>query len=124
LIFPKNFVNALNNPQLRRNLRAAMDTLGMRRRAIFSDKDAFEALRAQGDAIRQRSLRKLPQLLEQLEKKCTENGIQVHWAETTAEASRICSGDYPEPSRYPRDQGQVDGVGGNAPQSCAGRTRD
>ena len=100
--FPKNFVNALNNPQLRRNLRAAMDTLGMRRRAIFSDKDAFEALRARGDAIRQRSLRKLPQLLEQLEKKCAENGIQVHWAETTAEASQICL-DYPESSRHSRD---------------------
>ena len=90
--FPKNFVNALNNPQLRRNLRAAMDTLGMRRRALFSDKDAFEALRARGDAIRQRSLRQLPHLLEQLEKKCTGNGIKVHWAETTEEASQICLG--------------------------------
>ena len=74
--FPKNFVNALNNPQLRRNLRAAMDTLGMRRRAIFSDKDAFEALRAQGDAIRQRSLRQLPQLLNNWKRNAPKTGFR------------------------------------------------
>ncbi|MCC8988723.1 MAG: LutB/LldF family L-lactate oxidation iron-sulfur protein, partial [Candidatus Contendobacter sp.] len=90
--FPKNFTKALNDPQLRRNLRSAMDTLGMRRRTLFSDLAAFEQLRTQGDAIRQRALRQLPKLLEQLEKKCTENGIQVHWAETPAEANQICLG--------------------------------
>ncbi|TVR57399.1 MAG: iron-sulfur cluster-binding protein [Candidatus Competibacteraceae bacterium] len=88
--FPSNFIKALGNPQLRRNLRAAMDTLGLRRRTLFADPAFFAQLRARGDAIRQRSLRKLPQLLEQLERKCTENGIQVHWAETTTEASQIC----------------------------------
>ena len=88
--FPKNFTKALNDPQLRRNLRSAMDTLGMRRRTLFFDLAAFEQLRTQGDAIRQRALRQLPKLLEQLEKKCTENGIQVHWAETPAEANQIC----------------------------------
>ena len=90
--FPKNFAAALNNPQLRRNLRTAMDTMGMRRRALFADPEAFEQLRARGDAIRQRALSKLPELLEQLERKCTENGIQVHWAETPAEANHICLG--------------------------------
>ena len=88
--FPKNFTKALNDPQLRRNLRSAMDTLGMRRRTLFSDPAAFERLRTQGDAIRQRALRQLPKLLEKLEKKCTENGIQVHWAETPEEANQIC----------------------------------
>ncbi|MCP5195829.1 MAG: iron-sulfur cluster-binding protein [Gammaproteobacteria bacterium] len=88
--FPRNFTKALNDGQLRRNLRAAMDTLGLRRRTLFSDPDAFEQLRARGDAIRRRALRKLPQLLEQLEQKCTENGIQVHWAETPDEANQIC----------------------------------
>ncbi|MFZ1828516.1 MAG: LutB/LldF family L-lactate oxidation iron-sulfur protein [Candidatus Competibacteraceae bacterium] len=88
--FPRNFTKALNDGQLRRNLRTAMDTLGLRRRTLFSDPVAFEQLRARGDAIRQRALRKLPELLEQLERKCTENGIQVHWAETPAEANQIC----------------------------------
>jgi len=31
----------------------------------------------------------LPELLEQLETRCTENGIQVHWAETGESANRI-----------------------------------
>lgn len=88
--FPKNFKKALGDGQLRRNLRTAMDTLGMRRRTLFSDVAAFEALRARGDAIRQRALRQLPELLERLEQKCTANGIQVHWAETPAEANAIC----------------------------------
>jgi L-lactate dehydrogenase complex protein LldF len=64
--------------------------LGLRRRTLFSDPEAFEQLRARGDAIRQRALNKLPELLEQLERKCIENGIQVHWAETPAEANQIC----------------------------------
>ena len=88
--FPKNFTKALNDPQLRHNLRSAMDTLGMRRRTLFSDPVSFEQLRATGDEIRQRALRQLPELLEKLEKKCTENWIQVHWAETPAEANQIC----------------------------------
>ncbi|MDS4019728.1 MAG: LUD domain-containing protein, partial [Candidatus Competibacter sp.] len=88
--FPRNFKKALGDGQLRHNLRAAMDTLGLRRRTLFSDPEAFEQLRARGDAIRRRALNKLPELLEQLERKCTENGIRVHWAETPAEANQIC----------------------------------
>ena len=61
--FPKNFKKALGDGQLRRNLRAAMDTLGQRRRNLFSDPEAFEQLRARGDAIRQRALNKLSELL-------------------------------------------------------------
>jgi hypothetical protein len=53
--FPKNFAKALGDGQLRRNLRAAMDTLGMRRRTLFSDPVAFEQQRSRGDAIRQRA---------------------------------------------------------------------
>ncbi len=88
--FPKNFKRALGDGQLRRNLRAAMDTLGMRRRTLFSDLAVFEKLRERGDAIRQRALRQLPELLERLEQKCTANGIRVHWAETPTEANAIC----------------------------------
>ncbi|MFZ1327228.1 MAG: LutB/LldF family L-lactate oxidation iron-sulfur protein [Candidatus Contendobacter sp.] len=88
--FPKNFKKALGDGQLRHNLRAAMDTLGMRRRTLFSDLAVFEKLRERGDAIRQRALRQLPELLERLEQKCTANGIRVHWAETPTEANAIC----------------------------------
>jgi L-lactate utilization protein LutB len=59
---------------------------------LFAD-DADEAeteqLRVLGNAIKKRALSKLPQLLEQLESRCTQNGIRVHWAETTAEANNL-----------------------------------
>ncbi len=88
--FPSNFKKALGDGQLRRNLRTAMDTMSQRRRNLFADPNFLEKLRAHGDAIRQRALRQLPELLERLEQKCTENGIQVHWAETPAQANAIC----------------------------------
>lgn len=90
VIFERNVAKALDDGQLRRNLRSAMTTLSQRRRALFADTEAFEQLRAQGESIRRRALRQLPDLLEQLEGRCTANGIQVHWAETTAEANAIC----------------------------------
>ena len=60
----------------------------LKRKAIFPDEAETEQLRALGNAIKQRALSRLPELLEQLEAKCTQNGIQVHWAETAAEANR------------------------------------
>lgn len=66
-----------------------MGALSLKRRAVFPDPVEFEKLRAVGNAIRRRSLSKLPELLERLEQKCTENGIQVHWAETSEEANHI-----------------------------------
>jgi L-lactate dehydrogenase complex protein LldF len=87
--FEANVAKALVNQQLRKNLKSAMGALSQRRKAVFSNQEEFEQLRSIGSAIRKRSLSKLPELLERLEKKCTENGIQVHWAETTAEANQI-----------------------------------
>ena len=79
----------LNNPQLRQNLRGAMDFLVERRKAQFPDDQELAQLRNLGQQIRQNALAKLPGLLEQLEQKCAENGIQVHWAETTEQANQI-----------------------------------
>lgn len=87
--FQANVRKALGNRQLRENLRFAMGSMTAKRKAIFSDKEAFEALRSRGNAIRRRALLQLPELLERLEKKCTENGMSVHWAETTEEANGI-----------------------------------
>jgi L-lactate dehydrogenase complex protein LldF len=87
--FQENVARALNDQQLRRNLRTAMSSLSLKRKAVFSDPEEFARLRNLGNAIRQRALSQLPELLEKLEKQCTVNGIQVHWAETTAEANQI-----------------------------------
>jgi L-lactate dehydrogenase complex protein LldF len=81
--------DALADHQLRANFRGAMDYLRDRRKAAFSDPVEEQAIRDLAEAIRQRCLSKLPQLLEQLEQKCLSNGIKVHWAETPAEANQI-----------------------------------
>ena len=85
----KNVSRFIDNGQLRRNLRFSMDTMKQTRAALFSDKSEFETLRKLGQSIRQRSLDKLPELLVQLEEKCTANGIRVHWAETVDDANQI-----------------------------------
>jgi L-lactate dehydrogenase complex protein LldF len=87
--FRANADLALKNRQLRSNLAFATHALAQRRKAIFSDPVCFERLRNQAEAIRRNALSKLPELLEQLENKCTKNGIQVHWAETIEDANRI-----------------------------------
>ncbi|MBT8331569.1 MAG: iron-sulfur cluster-binding protein [Deltaproteobacteria bacterium] len=85
--FNKNVSRALNDAQLRKNFKFAMGNFIVKRQNIFPDETETEQLRALGNAIKQRALIRLPELLEQLEQNCTKNGIQVHWAETTAEAN-------------------------------------
>jgi len=87
--FERNIDGALADGQLRKNLRNAMDILVDKRKAVFTDAEDLEALRAAGNAIKRRALQNLPNLLEQLEANCTKNGIQVHWAEDTAQANDI-----------------------------------
>ena len=87
--FDGNVDRALADGQLRTNLRRAMDILVEKRRAVFDDPEGLETLRAAGNAIKRRALSKLPELLEQLEKNCSRNGIKVHWAEDPEEANRI-----------------------------------
>ncbi|MDX1300871.1 LutB/LldF family L-lactate oxidation iron-sulfur protein [Photobacterium sp.] len=80
---------ALADQQLRQNFRGAMDYLQDKRKAAFSDPDEEKHIRDLSEAIRQRCLSKLPDLLEQLEANCTRNGIQVHWAQNDTEANSI-----------------------------------
>jgi L-lactate dehydrogenase complex protein LldF len=87
--FEKNVETALADAQLRRNFAFAMGAFIQRRQAVFSDAEETERLRALGCALKRRALSRLPELLEELEAKCTANGMQVHWAETPAVANRI-----------------------------------
>jgi len=80
---------AVNDPQLRTSFRGAMDFLMAKRAAQFPDEAELASLRSLSEAIRQYSLSKLPELLEQLEANLTRNGVQVHWAETPDEANAI-----------------------------------
>ena len=87
--FHTGVVKALQDNALRGHLRRAMDMLMGKRQALFPDAQELDALRNRGMAIRANALTQLPELLEQLEQRCLENGIQVHWAETVEEGNRI-----------------------------------
>jgi L-lactate dehydrogenase complex protein LldF len=84
--FKANTREAVDDAHLRRSFRSAMDFLQAKRAAHFHDTTAFDTLRHVGEAIRQYSLSKLPDLLEQLEQRLTQRGVQVHWAATPEEA--------------------------------------
>jgi L-lactate dehydrogenase complex protein LldF len=60
-----------------------------RRAEQFPDDTQLQALREQARAVRAHALVRQPELLERLEAKLTENGIQVHWAETPEQANAI-----------------------------------
>jgi len=77
------------NPDLQKSLRSAMDYLQAKRLAQFPNDAELQELRDLGESIRQYSLSKLPDLLEQLEAKLTASGVQVHWAESPDDANRI-----------------------------------
>ena len=80
---------ALADQELRANFRGAMDYLRDKRKTAFDDADEESAIRDRAEAIRQRCLSKLPELLEQLETNCIANGIRVHWAENAEQANAI-----------------------------------
>jgi len=88
-VFSQRINKALANHQARLSLRDTMDRLKLKRLQQFPDKQHLDELRHQAKSIRQKALNHLPDLLEQLEKKLTENGIKVHWAEAPEQANSI-----------------------------------
>lgn len=84
--------DAVNDPHLRKSFRGAMDFLMAKRAAQFPDESELDSLRTLSEGIRQYSLSRLPDLLEQLEAKLTRNGVQVHWAADPDEVNAIMLG--------------------------------
>ncbi|HRD85558.1 MAG TPA: LutB/LldF family L-lactate oxidation iron-sulfur protein [Rubrivivax sp.] len=87
--FKANTRDAVEDAHLRKSFRSAMDFLQERRAVHFGDTAAFDGLRRVGEAIRRYSLSRLPELLEQLEQRLVERGVQVHWAATPEEANAV-----------------------------------
>ena len=80
---------ALADTKAGANIRRAMDGLMVKRLEALPDAAAREGLRRTCAAIKGRALARLPDLLEELERNCRANGIQVHWAEGTEDANHI-----------------------------------
>ncbi|UYX93078.1 LutB/LldF family L-lactate oxidation iron-sulfur protein [Streptomyces sp. BI87] len=87
--FPKAAHHELRNDQLRQNLLKATHTIRGKRLNVTAELPDWEALRDAGSAIKTDTMNRLPELLEQLERKVTEAGGTVHWARDADEANAI-----------------------------------
>lgn len=87
--FPDAARQAVQNSQLRRNVRHATNVIRNKRARVVSEVPDWEQLRAAGHAIKQHTLLNLGTYLEQFEAKCTEAGGHVHWAADADEANQI-----------------------------------
>ncbi|GAA2206463.1 LutB/LldF family L-lactate oxidation iron-sulfur protein [Nonomuraea monospora] len=90
--FPQNSRKAVQDSQLRFNLRKATHTIRGKRASVVGELPDWQELRAAGKAIKDHTLRNLDRYLLQLEEAVTRAGGTVHWARDAAEANRIVAG--------------------------------
>ena len=91
-MFQKTARVALANPQLRRNLGKATQTIRGKRASVVEEMPDWEQLREAGRALKERTLRHLDSYLLQLEEAVKRAGGQVHWARDAQEANDIIVG--------------------------------
>jgi L-lactate dehydrogenase complex protein LldF len=87
--FADNAKQAVNDAQLRRNLRKATGAIRERRAALVNETPDWPELRRAGAAIKDHTLAHLDTYLEQFETRATEHGAHVHWARDATEANHI-----------------------------------
>ncbi|MFC6086210.1 lactate utilization protein B [Sphaerisporangium aureirubrum] len=87
--FPRNAEQAVQDSQLRFNLRKATHTIRGRRAAVVDEVPDWAELRAAGKAVKDDVLRNLDRYLLQVEEAVTAAGGHVHWAADAAEANAI-----------------------------------
>ncbi|AWS45874.1 lactate utilization protein B [Streptosporangium sp. 'caverna'] len=87
--FPENAAAAVQDSQLRFNLRKATHTIRAKRAGVVGELPDWLELRQAGKEIKDHTLRNLERYLLQLEEAVTAAGGQVHWAADAEEANRI-----------------------------------
>ncbi|MBV8831269.1 MAG: lactate utilization protein, partial [Acidobacteriaceae bacterium] len=87
--FPEAAHDALENSQLRRNVRHATGIITVKRNNMTGELPDWEQLRAAGHAIKTHTLKYLDFYLEQFEANVTRAGGVVHWARDADEANEI-----------------------------------
>jgi L-lactate dehydrogenase complex protein LldF len=87
--FPEAAHTALQDGQLRRNLKHATTTIRDKRLRAVAELDDWETLRLAGSQIKDRVMRHLDEYLLQLEASVTAAGGTVHWARDADDAKRI-----------------------------------
>jgi len=89
--FKKNVHKALNDPALQSALNKARSGFIDKRRIAINALPEFEDLRQSGITIKDHTLAHLDQYLVQFEQQVHDSGGRVHWAETSAQATKIVS---------------------------------
>ena len=87
--FPVAAKAALEDRQLRSNVRRATDTIRAKRELRVEEMPDWQALRDAASAIKAHTLANLEHYLVQFEERCTAAGGTVHWARDAAEANAI-----------------------------------
>jgi L-lactate dehydrogenase complex protein LldF len=87
--FPKNAKSAVENSQLRRNVRKATGTIRQRRAGLVAETPDWQELRHAGAAIKDEVLHHLDEYLDKFERNATARGAHVHWARDADEATQI-----------------------------------
>ncbi len=87
--FPAAAAKALDDSQLRRNLRKATSTIRAKREGAVAELGDWEELREAGARIKEHAVAHLDVHLERLEQTVTAAGGTVHWARDGDEANRI-----------------------------------
>ncbi|MER5624048.1 lactate utilization protein B [Streptosporangium sp. NPDC002544] len=87
--FPANAAVAVQDSQLRYNLRKATHTIRGKRAAVVGELPDWAKLRRAGKEIKDHTLRNLERYLVRMEEAVTAAGGHVHWAADAKEANRI-----------------------------------
>ena len=87
--FSENAKRAVEDSQLRRNVRKATGTIRERRAGLVAETPDWQELRHAGAAIKDDVLHHLDDYLEQFERNATARGAHVHWARDAREATQI-----------------------------------
>ncbi|MGH2690427.1 MAG: LutB/LldF family L-lactate oxidation iron-sulfur protein [Actinomycetota bacterium] len=88
--FGQRAAAALSDPELGLAVGRAVDTVTTRRNAVFAGVD-LEAMRRAGEAVRTHTVARLDEYLARFAERAEDNGVQVHFAATGAEAvQQVC----------------------------------
>ena len=87
--FRRNAAAAVDDTQLRHNIRHATTTIRERRNQRVAELPDWPRLRAAAAAIKDDVLAHLDRYLEQFEERVSAHGAQVHWARDATEANQI-----------------------------------
>ena len=87
--FPISAKAAIEDTQLRKNVRHATEVIQSKRAAVVRELPDWPELREAGLQIRQHTMAHLDFYLEEFERNCTRAGGVVHWARDAREARQI-----------------------------------